>query len=50
MPTPDGGAIAPTNKAVDVPYCLVVKFDDGVITEVNEYYDQLEMMTQLGIG
>ncbi len=50
MPTPDGGAIAPTNKAVDSPYCIVARFEEGVVTEMNEYYDQLEMMAQLGIG
>ncbi len=50
MPTPDGGVIAATNNAVDSPYCIVAKFEEGVVTEMNEYYDQVEMMAQLGIG
>lgn len=50
MPTPDGAAIAPTNNTVDSPYCIVAKFEDGLVTEMDEYYDQLEMMTQLGIA
>lgn len=50
MPTPDGGEIPPTSKVVKLPYCIVMRFEDGLVTEINEYYDQLEMMAQLGIG
>ena len=49
MATPDGGEIPPTNKPVEFPYCLVAKFENGVVTELQEYYDQLAVMTQLGL-
>ena len=32
-----------TGTNVDVPYCMVVRFEDGRIAEINEYYDQLGM-------
>lgn len=46
----DGADIAPTDKPVEFDYCIVAKFSDGVITELHEYYDQLGMLTQLGIA
>ncbi len=50
MAGPDGSEIAPTNKSVALPYCLVTKMDNGVVTEVHEYYDRLELVAQLGIA
>jgi len=50
MATPDGGEIPPTDKSVDMPYCLVAKFEDGEVVEVHEYYDQLDLLAQLGLG
>jgi predicted ester cyclase len=50
MQGPDGTEIPPTNKTVKFPYCMVVKFKDGQCTELYEYYDQLEMLTQLGLS
>ena len=31
------------------PYCMVMKFKDGQVSELYEYYDQLNLMTQLGL-
>ncbi len=28
---------------VDFPYCIVMRFEDGKVAELNEYYDQLGM-------
>ena len=49
MPGPDGTAIPPTHKQVKWPYCMVMKFKDGLVSELYEYYDQLSLMTQLGL-
>lgn len=49
MPGPDGTEIPATNKPVKFPYCMVVKFKDGQCSELYEYYDQLDMLTQLGL-
>jgi steroid delta-isomerase-like uncharacterized protein len=49
MPGPGGTEIPPTNKAVKWPYCMVMKFKDGLVSELYEYYDQLDLMTQLGL-
>jgi ketosteroid isomerase-like protein len=49
MPGPGGTEIPPTNKAVALPYCMVMRFKDGLVSELYEYYDQLDLMTQLGL-
>ena len=49
MPGPDGTEIAPTNKPVEFPYCMVVKFEAGQCSELYEYYDQLSLLAQLGL-
>ena len=49
MPGPGGAEIPPTNKAVKLPYCIVVRFKEGLVSELYEYYDQLDLMTQLGL-
>ena len=46
---PSGNATPATNKRVRFPYCLILKFDGGEVTELHEYYDQLELLTQLGL-
>lgn len=48
--TPDGGEIPPTGKSVQFPYCIVVRFKDGQAAQIDEYFDQLELLTQLGIA
>jgi predicted ester cyclase len=49
MPGPDGTQIPPTNKSVKWPYCMVMKFKDGLVSELYEYYDQLSLLTQLDL-
>jgi predicted ester cyclase/heme-degrading monooxygenase HmoA len=43
------GEIAPTGKAVDAPFCGVYEFDEGKITSVHLFFDQVELLTQLGV-
>lgn len=49
MPGPGGTEIPPTNKSVKWPYCMVMKFKDGLVSELYEYYDQVSLLTQLGL-
>jgi ketosteroid isomerase-like protein len=49
MAAPDGKTIPPTNRPLRLPYVLVMKFEGGVVTELDEYFDQLEILTQLGL-
>lgn len=49
MPGPGGTEIPPTNKAVKWPYCMVMKFEDGLVSELYEYYDQVALLAQLGL-
>jgi steroid delta-isomerase-like uncharacterized protein len=43
------GPFAPTGRKVSLPWTNVYSFDaDGWIVQVNVYYDQLTIMTQLG--
>lgn len=49
LQSPDGSATAATNRTVRFPYCLVVKWEGAEITELHEYFDQLELLTQLGL-
>ena len=46
---PGGKTMPATNKGIRLPYCLVLKFEGGEITELREYFDQLEILTQLGL-
>jgi ketosteroid isomerase-like protein len=49
MPGPDGTEIPPTNQSVEWPYCMVMRFEDGLVSELYEYYDQVNLLTQLGL-
>lgn len=44
-----GQTIPPTNKRVKVPNATVYRVQAGKITEVHEYFDQLGLLTQLGL-
>jgi ketosteroid isomerase-like protein len=50
MTAPDGSEIPPTGKPAAFPYCVVARFEDGRIVEFDEYFDRLEMLTQLGLA
>lgn len=49
LATPGGDEIPPTNKRVAFPYCVVARFEGDQIVELDEYFDQLELLTQLGL-
>ena len=44
-----GETIPATDKPLRYPYCIVMKFENGEVTELNDYYDQLEILKQLGL-
>jgi predicted ester cyclase len=46
---PDGSDTQPTGRPASFPYCVVARFEDGVIVEFDEYFDRLEMLGQLGL-
>jgi heme-degrading monooxygenase HmoA/predicted ester cyclase len=43
------GEIAATGRTVDAPFCAVFEFDEGKIISSHLYYDQAELLTQLGL-
>lgn len=44
------GDIAPTNRAVDAAFSGVYEFDEGKITSFHLYFDQMDLVTQLGLA
>jgi limonene-1,2-epoxide hydrolase/quinol monooxygenase YgiN len=44
-----GGEIAPTGRTATVDFCGVYEFEEGKITSFHLYFDQAEMLSQLGI-
>ncbi|MGA7922838.1 MAG: ester cyclase [Thermoplasmata archaeon] len=46
---PDGVVIRPTGRTVRVHGCSIFKVVEGQITEFIGYYDQLELLDQLGV-
>jgi limonene-1,2-epoxide hydrolase len=44
-----GGEIAPTGRRAEVDFCGVYEFEEGKITSYHLYFDQAEMLSQLGI-
>lgn len=47
---PDGSDTPPTGRRAAFPYCVVARFEDGLIIEFDEYFDRLEMLSQLGLA
>ena len=43
------GEIAPTGRTAQVDFCGVYEFEEGKITSFHLYFDQAEMLSQLGI-
>ena len=43
-----GAEIPPTGRRVEFLYCIVVRFEDGLAVEIDEYYDQLDLLAQIG--
>ena len=46
---PDGRQMPPTNRPARLPYCMVVRFDGSLVSELNEYFDQAGLLAQLGV-
>jgi predicted ester cyclase len=44
-----GGDLLPTGRRVDVPYALIFRVTSGKVTFVRLYFDQVELLTQLGL-
>jgi len=44
------GEIAATGRRADMRFCGVYEIDEGKITSFHLYFDQAELMSQLGIG
>lgn len=47
--TPSSGDIPPTGKSVAIPYMLGLTYRDGNWSSLHLIFDQVEMMTQLGL-
>jgi predicted ester cyclase len=47
---PDGSEVPPTGKEAHFPYCVVARFEGGLVVEFDEYFDRLEMLGQLGLA
>ena len=43
------GEIAATGRAADLPFTGIYEFDQGKITSYHLYFDQAELMSQLGL-
>ncbi len=50
LPLPDGSTVPATGKAVRVRGCDIATVVDGVIVRHHFYYDQMELLTQLGLA
>jgi steroid delta-isomerase-like uncharacterized protein len=46
---PDGGEIPATGKKVDFPFVGVFRVENGKISSIRIYFDQIEVFTQLGL-
>jgi len=46
---PGGQTIPATNKAVRLPVAMIAKLEGGKFAEINVYFDQAGLLTQLGL-
>jgi steroid delta-isomerase-like uncharacterized protein len=46
---PDGAEIPATGKKIDFPFVGIFQIRDGKISSIRIYYDQVEVLTQLGL-
>ena len=47
--TPEGGEVPPTGKQFDFPFVGIFQVQDGKIRSIRIYYDQIELLSQLGL-
>ncbi|MBV9452114.1 MAG: ester cyclase [Streptosporangiaceae bacterium] len=45
-----GGEIAPTGRRLDLPFIGILEFEEGKITSFHLYFDQAELLGQLGLA
>ena len=50
LPMPDGENIPPTGKSVRVRACDAATVEDGLATSHRFYFDQMELLGQLGLA
>lgn len=50
LPGPDGAPIAATGKSIRLRECDAVTVEGGLIKSHRFYYDQMELLAQLGLG
>ncbi len=46
---PDGAEVPATGKSLDFPFVGVFRIDNGKISTIRIFYDQIEVFTQLGL-
>jgi len=44
-----GGDIPATGRRVDIRYCAVYRLENGLVTSLELYFDQMDMLSQLGL-
>ena len=44
-----GGTVQPTGKSVSIPFVMIYQSDEEKVTGLRLYFDQLELLGQLGI-
>ena len=44
------GEISPTGRRVSSRYTVVLEADRGLIKSIHEYFDQLELLAQIGVA
>jgi steroid delta-isomerase-like uncharacterized protein len=47
--SPDGAEVPATGKKLDFPFVGVFRVENGKISSIRLYYDQVEVFTQLGL-
>ncbi len=50
LEAPGAPAIPATNRSIRLPYAFIAKVDGGKFVEIHLYFDQMAMMTQLGLA
>jgi ketosteroid isomerase-like protein len=46
---PDGTVVPPTDAVIEAPACMVMTARDGKLTEMNHYFDALELLIRVGV-
>jgi len=49
LETPDG-ELPPTDRRLEIRFCVVVRAAHGLLVDGREYYDSMTLLTQLGLA